>query len=179
MTEVKESLVPDAGKSSYVVLYEINGKLNEGFMTFIKYEGNEEALFHLNKQLDGIKHYHMYDDMSVFSMDLRNRVSSETATEICRVKINNYLANRKFNGKLDKLDLYLETDGNKRRIIKVFEKLGVGAIEQYATDLECNSDEELYDDYSEDFEYGSSSSDGSDSDSDDDNQFTKEPIKKH
>lgn len=143
--------------SKFAILMETNGEEFESWYNFIRYEGNEDALQHLQKQLEKVDFY-VIDDMSTFDLDLDHLVSEETAREMCSVDLNAFMFHRKFNGRLQKIDFgFSRKDENEDRIEKVHDKIGFGDIDKYV-----DGEEEFKDDYS-----GSSGSDDdSESDSD-------------
>ena len=148
--------------SKYAVLMETNGKHHESWYTFIRYDGNEEALRHLQEQLESIEFY-VLDDLSVFDLDLDHLVSEETAREMIHLVLNSVMYHRKFDGVLQKIDLGLSRkDSNNRKIIKAFNVLGVGAIDTYIDKEEENSIPN--DDASDHSDVSRSDSEGGDTD---------------
>jgi hypothetical protein len=134
-------------KFRYAILMETNGEEFESWYNFIRYEGNEEALQHLQKQLSRVDFYVM-DDMSTFDLDIDHLVSEDTAREMCMVDLNSNMFHRKFNGKLQKIDFgFSRKDDNEDRIEKVHEKLGFGDIDNY-----LDGEEEFKDDNDSDNE---------------------------
>lgn len=125
----------------YAILMETNGEEYESWYNFIRYEGNEEALNHLQKQLGKVD-FVILDDMSTFDLDLDHLVSEDTARQMCMVDLNAYMFHRKFNGKLQKIDFgFSRKDDNEDRIEKVNEKIGMGDIDNY-----IDGEEEFKDD---------------------------------
>lgn len=168
-------------KTTYAVLAECNGKHYETWYNFIKYEGNEEALQHLQRQLEKVEFY-ILDDLSTFDLDLDHRVSPQTAKEISKVEVNSIMFHRKFDGTLRKIDLdFRSKDSNDKKIVKTFNKLGVGKIEDFVDgedvdpeDLkEESSDSESETDSEDEYEYNISS-DSSDSESSEEKLSKKE-----
>lgn len=124
--------------SKYAVFMETNGKHHESWYTFIKYEGNEEALRHLHEQLEKIDFY-ILDDLSVFDLEIDHLVSEETAREMINLVVNSVMYHRKFDGQLQKIDLGLSRkDSNNRKLIKAFNILGVGGIDAFIDKEEEN-----------------------------------------
>lgn len=125
----------------YAILMETNGEEFESWYNFIRYEGNEEALEHLQKQLEKVEFY-IIENMSTFDLELEHLVSEETARQMCMVDLNSYMFHRKFNGKLQKIDFgFSRRDDNEDRIEKVHEKIGLGDIDNYV-----DGEEEFKDD---------------------------------
>ena len=137
---------------TYAVLSEANGKSGETSYTFIRYEGNEEALAHLNKQIERVDFY-MLGDLSVFFLDMENRVSEQTAKEMTLLRINSELGHRKFDGKLQMIDFGIRSKhSNKKRIVRFFETIGLGDIDQYLDGQDISPEDLEEQDQSEDDE---------------------------
>jgi len=152
----------------YVALMETNGKEFESWYYFIRREGNEDALKHLQEQLEKIDWY-IIDELSTFDLDLDHSVSAQTAKEMTKLEMNSYAFHRKFDGKLKTINFNFkkketkETErGNEKMICKVFDLLGYGQIEDYISDedldLEDLTDRETSSDSDSDTEDESSSS---------------------
>ncbi len=125
----------------YAILMETNGEEYESWYNFIRYEGNEEALNYLQKQLEKVD-FHIIDDMSTFDLDLDHLVSEDTARQMCMVDLNAFMFHRKFDGKLQKIDFgFSRRDDNEDRIEKINEKIGYGDIDNYV-----DGEEEFKDD---------------------------------
>jgi hypothetical protein len=115
----------------YAILQETNGGENETWINFIKYQGNEEALEHLGKQLSTVEFY-ILDDLSTFDLETDYLVSELTAKEMSKVDLNHYSFHRKFDGVLKKIDLKLkDKQSNDRKLKNVFKVLGYGRIDEY------------------------------------------------
>ena len=143
----------------YAVLMETNGKEYESWYYFIRYEGNEEALQHLSKQIESVDFY-VLDELSTFDLDLEHLVSEKTAKEMTKLELNAYMFHRKFDGKLEMIDIGLKKkDKNDKKIVRFFEKLGIGRVDDYV-DGEDIDPEDLASDHSND------ASDNSNSDTD-------------
>lgn len=137
----------------YAVLMETNGEENESWYNFIVWEGNEDALRYLHKQLNSIEWYIIQDtDFSTFDLDLDHLVSDITAYEMCQLDINPFMYHRKFNGSLKKINFKLsDRDDNDDKIEKVNNLLGYGEIDRYIDGEEIfHSDNELSDSYCSD-----------------------------
>jgi hypothetical protein len=115
----------------YVVLMETSGEECESWYYCIKYQGNEKNLAHLQKQLEKVDWY-ILDDLSTFDLDLDHFISFQTAKELTKLELNSHSFHRKFDGVLDRIDLNLKKkDKNERKMVKVFDILGYGQIEDY------------------------------------------------
>ncbi len=137
-----------SSSTRYAVLQETNGKECESWMYFIKYDGNEEALEHLQAQIDNVEEWYILDDLSSFDLDLKHLVSETTAKEMTRLTLNRVAPHRKFDGKMKTIEIGIkEKDSNDRRLVRFFKKLGIGRIEEYVededdpTESECSSDD--------------------------------------
>jgi hypothetical protein len=153
LKEKKQSETPEPSHimtGDYVALMETNGKEFESWYYFIRREGNEEALKHLQEQLEKVDWY-ILDDLSTFDLDLDHNVSAQTAKEMTKLEMNSYAFHRKFDGKLKTINFNFkkketkETErGNEKMICKVFDLLGYGQIEDYISDEDLD-DEDLTD----------------------------------
>jgi hypothetical protein len=164
-----------SGEYRYALLMETNGKEFESWYYFIRYEGNEEALRYLEDQLNSVDFY-IVGDLSTFDIDLEHLVSERTAKEMTLVEMNAYMFHRKFDGKLDMIDLgFKRNDKNEKKILKAFKKLGVGMIADYIDDedVTLDSDDSDDEDYSDDSEV-STEYEYDISDSDDDSSSSSE-----
>jgi hypothetical protein len=154
----------------YAALMETNGTEYESWYYFIRREGNEEALKHLQDQLEKINWY-ILDDLSTFDLDLDHYVSAATAKEMTKLELNSYAFHRKFDGKLQKINFNFKKKdsrdnekSNERMMCKVFDLLGYGQIEDYISDEDLD-EEDLTDNESSDSKSNEESDDESDSDS--------------
>ena len=170
----------------YAILMETNGGEYESWYNFIRYEGNEDALEHLDEQIKKVD-FHVLDDLSTFDLELKRLVSESTAREMCKVDINAYMFHRKFDGKLEKIDFkFSKRDDNDTKIEKVNERIGMGDIDQYITQEDpCDTDFSLYSgndsdrsDSGSDSDHSSRSSQSSHSDHRQKNKNEPEPRKK-
>ncbi len=153
---------------TYAVLQETNGKEYESWLYFIRYEGNEEALRNLRRQMDMVEDWYILDDLSTFELELDHRVSATTAKEMTRLVLNHVSNHRKFDGKLEPIDIGIkDKDSNDRRLVRFFKKLGIGRIQDFidnedeATFSECSDDdamEDSSDSSGTEYEYGLSDS---------------------
>ncbi len=166
MSTIKEKLgyIPShKTDGKYVTLMETSGEENESWIYFIRLDGNEENIKHLQSQLEQVEWY-IIDDLSTFDLDIEHPVSAQTAKEMSKVDLNHTSFHRKFDGVLQKIDLgYTKKDGNDTKICKTFDILGYGQIENFIDDEDLD-EEDLA---SEDDESGSEdeSSSGSSSSS--------------
>jgi hypothetical protein len=133
-------IIPEEDK--YVVLMETNGEECESWYYFIKWQGNEKNLKHLYDQLEKVD-WIIIDDLSTFDLDLEHFVCSRTAKEMTKVELNHYSFNRKFDGKLKRVDLnFRRRDKNDKMIDKAFNVLGYGQIDDFI-DQEDIDEEDL------------------------------------
>ena len=155
-------------ENKYVTLMEYNHHECESWYYFIKLQGNEENLNHLQKQLEQVD-WVAINGLSTFDLDIEHTVSELTAKEMKLIEVNVYF-NRKFDGVLKKIDFgFKSSDSNKRKMKRVFEKLGYGQIDEFIDneDVEPHSDneDEDEDESEETSNYESDSDDDSSSDS--------------
>ena len=127
--------------SRYVILCETSGREFESWYYFIRYEGNEKALEYLQKQLEKIDMY-ILDDFSTFDLDLDHFFTETTAKEMTKLEVNSYMFHRKFDGKMQMISLGLKKrDDNDDMLEKLFDKLGLGQIEDYVENEDIDSDD--------------------------------------
>ena len=127
--------------NKYVVLCETSGREFESWYYFIRYDGNEKALQYLQKQLEKIDMY-ILDDFSTFDLDLDHFFCEQTAKEMTMLEVNSYSFHRKFDGKMEMISLGLKKrDDNDDMLEKVFDKLGLGQIEDYVEDEDVETDD--------------------------------------
>ena len=131
----------------YAALMETNGKEFESWYYFIRREGNEEALKHLQDQLEKIDWF-ILDDLSTFDLDLDHSVTASTAKQMTKLELNSYAFHRKFDGKLKQINFnFRKKDtkdnerSNERMIGKVFDLLGYGQIEDYISDEDLDAED--------------------------------------
>lgn len=128
----------------YAVLMETSGEECESWYYSIKYNGNETNLKHLQEQLESVDWY-ILDDLSTFDLDLKYLIDEKTAKELTKLELNHHSFHRKFDGVLDKVELNLrKKDKNEKKMVKVFDILGYGQIEDYI-DGEDLDEEDLTD----------------------------------
>ena len=112
------------------------------WLYFIRHDGNEEALAHLQKELTKVDWY-ILDDLSTFDLELENLVSERTAKEMTKIILNHVQPHRKFDGKLSMIDFgFRSKDSNDKRIVRVFKKLGIGMISDHVEEEDLPTDEE-------------------------------------
>lgn len=182
LKEKKQSETPEPSHimtGDYVALMETNGKEFESWYYFIRREGNEEALKHLQEQLEKVDWY-ILDDLSTFDLDLDHNVSAQTAKEMTKLEMNSYAFHRKFDGKLKTINFNFkkketkETErGNEKMICKVFDLLGYGQIEDYISDEDLDAEDLTDRETSSD-----SDTDDDSSSSDSESEKTKQSIGK-
>ena len=165
---------------TYATLQETNIEEHESWLTFIRYQGNEENLKHLREQLELVDwHCEEEDGMeSAFDLDTDFLVCEKTAKEVTRLDLNSYMPHKKFDGVLKTVDLSLKelTDDmtkkkkeriNDKNIKTINDILAYGQIEDFLDDEDENSQAE----------YESGSDDDSESD-DSDNSDVEEHAHK-
>ena len=145
----KKSSGQNSMETKYVVLCETNEHESESWYYFIKYNGNEKALKYLYDQLEKIEMY-LIEDMSTFDLDMDHLFSEQTAKEMIKLEVNSVSFHRMFTGKLNLINLELKKrDENEDMLMKCYEILGMGQIEDYIEgefihpeDLVDNDDDE-------------------------------------
>lgn len=160
--ENTESVPSHNMEGKYAVLQETNGKECESWYYFIKVDGNLDELQYLQTQLETVDWY-VLDDLSVFELDLDTFVSAQTAKEMSKIEVNSYMFHRKFDGKLDRIHFgFKKKDNDEDRMVKAFDILGYGQIEDFIDDEDVD-DEDLAntDDESDDSDSDGESSSGS------------------
>jgi hypothetical protein len=139
----------------------------------------EKNLHNLQIQLESVDWY-VLDDLSTFDLDLEHLVSETTAKELTKLELNHHSFHRKFDGVLDKVELNLRTkDKNEKKMVKVFDILGYGQIEDYI-DGEDIDEEDLTDtpqSSSDEDSDEDNSNDSSDEESDEDKSSKKQRKK--
>jgi len=161
----------------YAVLMETSGEECESWYYCIRYNGNEKNLQHLQDQLETVDWY-IIDDLSTFDLDLEHFISERAAKELTKLELNHHSFHRKFDGILDKIELNLrKKDKNDKKMVKVFDILGYGQIEDYI-DKEDLDEEDLTDTQESSSDEDSSVSEDSDEDSSVSEETKKEYKKK-
>lgn len=173
----------------YCILMETNEDEQESWYTFIRYNGNEEAVKYLEKQLESVDWFlEPESGLSAFTLETGYLVSEKTAKEMTKVDLNSQSFHRKFDGKLQMIDLDLKKikdDDNDRKRDKVTRKnmekvlnvLGYGMIEKFI-DNEDIDPEDLNNSVSnsEDDSSSSSSSDSETSSNDNNKKLKTVPT---
>ena len=150
---------------TYALLQETNEEECESWYYFLRWQGNEDNIKYLHKQLSQVE-WTLMDGMSCFDLEIDFLVSEQTAKEMTKVDLNSVSFHRKFDGKLEKIDLrFKENEKNKKKIKKAFKMLGYGKIEEFI-DNEDIDPEDLCSDAGSGSESESSESSESSSDSD-------------
>jgi hypothetical protein len=180
-TTHKDSVILTPGPTEeckYVVLMETSGEECESWYYCIKYKGNEKNLQHLQEQLESVDWY-ILDDLSTFDLDLEHFIDEKTAKQLTKLELNHHSFHHKFDGVLDKIDINLrKKDKNEKKMVKVFDVLGYGQIEDYI-DGEDLDEEDLTDTPQSSSDDDDESDDGSDDRSDDgSNKEETKPKKK-
>src|SRR5689334_2527555 len=99
----------ESSEYTYALLQETSGEESESWYYFIRYQGNEEALHHLQKQFERIEWYLLDDtDVCTFDLELDYLVCEKTAKEMTKVDLNHFSFHRKFDGKLQIIDFDLK-----------------------------------------------------------------------
>jgi len=127
---------PASNELKYVILSETDCDICETYMYFLKYNGNEFAINKLAEQIRDTEESEIYDDVHVFNMDTVNMVSEQTATEMCRIELNNTESfHRKFDGVLTDIDFEINDDDDAMSTLcKIHELLSFGSISEYIDD---------------------------------------------
>jgi len=110
-------------ENKYCILMEQIEEHYECIYYFIKYNGNEEAVSHLLKQLERVE-WELYPDcdMNAFIFETQYLVSETTAKEMTKVDLNSQGFHRKFDGVLKMIDFGLR-DPSKEETKKKREKV--------------------------------------------------------
>lgn len=137
-------MIPQYEEIKYAVLMETNGKELESWYYFIKYNGNEEALKHLQSQLEMVEEWYILDDLSTFDLDLENLVSEQTAKEMTYLVLNAVSGHRKFDGTLERITFgFKPKDSNDKKLVRCFKTIGIGRIDEFIDDEDYPSDVEM------------------------------------
>lgn len=135
MTEVKTNY-------TYATLMEMNDEHAECWYVFIRKEGNEENLKHLQDQLSSVD-WSLEEDQSTFDLETTYFVSEQTAKEMTKLDLNKNSFHRKFDGVLQRIDFGLKSShSNDRKMEKVCKLLQNGGIEDFI-DMEDIDPEDL------------------------------------
>lgn len=127
---------------TYATLMEMNDEHAECWYFFIRKEGNEENLKHLQDQLSSIE-WSLEEDQSTFDLETTYFVSEQTAKEMTKLDLNKNSFHRKFDGVLQKIDFGLKSShSDDRKMSKVCKLLQNGGIEDFI-DMEDIDPEDL------------------------------------
>ena len=128
----------------YAILMETSGKENVSWYNFIRFEGNEDNLRYLEKQLSRVEPV-ILDELSMFTLEVDHLVSEQTAREMCTVDLNAGMFHRKFDGTLKKIRFdFSKRDDNEDRIEKIYDMIGGGDIDNFVDcEEEFGSDKEV------------------------------------
>lgn len=144
MSEVDNSHTPQEktpDKYTYAILQETSGEENESWLYFIRYQGNEKALQHLQDQLSKVEWY-ILDNLSTFDLELDYLVSESTAKDMTKVDLNHTSHHRKFDGRMKEVDLKFKSkDSAEKMMSRAFDKLGYGQIEDYVSDEDIDPED--------------------------------------
>ena len=161
-------ITPKNTTSKYATLLETNEEEMESWYYFIKYDGNEENLKHLQEQLNQVR-FKIINGLSTFDLELEYLVSAQTAKEMTKIDMNAFSFHRKFDGTLKKIDFKLKsTDKNSKKIEKCYEVLGLGSIEDYISDEDIDPEDLVTNSDDSDDDSDEDSDEDSDDDTDDD-----------
>jgi len=131
-------------ESHYVTLMELNSDEYESWYTFIKLEGNEQAIKKLKDQLESVEWD--IDEGSTFDLETEHPVSATTAKEMTKLDINPTMFHRKFDGKLKEIDFKFEHGNSQvKRMKKVRKLLEGGSIENFIDDEDIDPEDRLDD----------------------------------
>lgn len=134
----------------YAIFCETNFEFLESWYTFIKKEGNEIPLLHLQKQLQDID-WDADQDNGHFTLDMENTVSAATAHQMIKVDLGNYYFHQKFDGEMREINLGIKKrDSSRKKIKKAHAILAKNGIRDFLSmeDLEGCTDINDADSYS-------------------------------
>lgn len=171
----EDNIVKTDEDIKYVVLMETSGEECESWYYCIRYNGNEKNLNHLQEQLETVDWY-ILDDLSTFDLDLEHFICEKTAKELTKLELNHHSFHRKFDGELKQININLrKKDKNEKKMVKVFDILGYGQIEDYI-DKEDIDPEDLTDTPQSSTESESTDSESSDSVEHESEELSKNKI---
>lgn len=158
--------------SKYATLMETSGADCESWYYFIKYDGNEKALQHLKEQIESIENDFVHEDMSKFDIDLDNLITQDAVNQFILLELNSVMYHRRYDGKMQMIDFnFKKKDKDTKRLVKIDDLLGGGAIDKYVEDQYIPKEHEPTESDLEE-----SSSDDSDEDEKPDYDETKIPA---
>lgn len=148
-TIISTSLASETAKYTYVVFQEVNESETESWQYFIRWEGNEDEIQHLHKIIQSID-WIPIEECSIFYSNVENRVSERTAKEMSRLDFGSKWRNRKFDGKLERINFgFKKRDRTIEKMHKIFDHIGYGQIEDYVGDEDYSDDSDDDSDYSD------------------------------
>jgi hypothetical protein len=164
-------------EGKYVTLVESSFEFNQSWYVFIKMEGNEKVLYQLSSLINQIDWEDITDVyVNIFSLEVDNLVSAQTAKEMTMLSLNHVYKHRKFDGKLRKIPLeFNKFDSKYTKMSKINDLLKNIKISMYIDDEDVLTDYDIDDDSSfvpESDDSGSSS--GSYTTEEDDSSFTSD-----
>lgn len=115
----------------YAILIETSDEKRESWYSFIRYDGNEDNLHHLEKQLNSVD-WLLLPKLSLFQLHLDYLVSEETARQMSKLKLNT-IPHKRYDGHLRKINFGFDNsaDGNVTKIGKIYDTLKFGRIASY------------------------------------------------
>lgn len=126
----------------YAGLMETNEQEGEAWYYFIRMEGNEEALSNLQDQLQQVDHWYVMEGLSTFDLDLEHLVSAQTAKEMTKLDHNSFAFHRKFDGKLQDINLgFRKRNNDETKMCKAYDQLSYGQIEDYISDEDLDAED--------------------------------------
>jgi len=169
---------PVRKESKYAILMETSGEECESWYSFIRYNGNEKALRHLDRQVQQVD-WHVLDDLSTFDLELEYLVSAQTAKEMTKLDLNHTSHHRKFDGEMKRVDLkFKKKDSNDKKMTRAFDVLGYGQIEDFVSDEDVDNEDLTENEESEDEKKEESSEEDGSDEEDGSEEEKEEPPKR-
>lgn len=164
--------------SKYAVLQEVNEDEAESWLTFIRYNGNEDELQVLQSQLQQVN-WILTEGLSTFDLETNYLVSEQTAKEMTKIDLNHHSFHRKFDGKLQTVNLgFVDGDSNKKKMKKTFKLLGDGGIDNFIDKEDLDPEDIAENNVSTSETEVDDESSSSSSDEEEDNEEEKKKEKK-
>jgi hypothetical protein len=177
---------------TYATFMETNEEEQESWYTFIRYQGNEANLKHLEEQINTVEWaLEPEEGLSALTLELGYLVSENTAKEMTKVDLNSQMFHRKFDGIMKRVDLNFKSLKNesKRKREKINDKnmekaldvVGYGSIDDYLTDEDVDEEDLVTSDENEDENENEDVESGNTTDSDnstDSDTVKRKPTKK-
>jgi len=113
----------------FVVFAETSSKYKETWLWFLQRDGNEGELRRLSIELNRVNQ-ELVSHLSVYSLDVNNSVSEETAREMCALSYNKTMKNRMFYGLLPVIP-FKATGTQQSDITALQELFNEGKIRQF------------------------------------------------